>query len=261
MKNDSNLTREEFCCCPPSDIRVLHKSDQKKDTYRSGCMVCGEDLIYLENEQDLTCYFCGQVTAANARCVNGHFICDACHAADALEVIRTVCLHSQEANPVLLMQTIRSHQQFRIHGPKHHALVPAILLTALRNSGTPVTDEQIEIAIQRGQRITGGACAFMGACGAAVGVGIAVSLIIGASPYEGARRQSAQQATLAALEEIASFDAPRCCQRDSWLAIKKASKVLEEFTGTSLTISQIHCTQFPKNKECIHEKCPLWAEE
>jgi hypothetical protein len=224
-------------------------------------MVCGEDLVYLENEQDLACHYCGQVTAANARCVNGHFVCDACHAADALEIIRAVCLHSQEADPVVLMQTIRSHPQFRIHGPEHHALVPAVLLTALRNSGSPVTDEQIGIAIQRGQRIPGGACAFMGACGAAVGVGIAVSLIIGASPYEGGRRQTAQQATLTALEEIASFDAPRCCQRDSWLAFKTASKVMEELTGNPLTISPIRCTQFSKNKECIHEKCPLWVEE
>ncbi|OPY59310.1 MAG: hypothetical protein A4E57_04742 [Syntrophorhabdaceae bacterium PtaU1.Bin034] len=137
--------------------------------HRSGCMVCGKDLIYLDTDQDLSCSFCGQVIPANARCVNGHFVCDNCHRADAVEIIKQVCLHSRECDAVALMQTIRSHPRFRIHGPEHHSLVPAVILTALRNGGDTITDEQIMTAVQRGQTIAGGACAFLGACGAAVG--------------------------------------------------------------------------------------------
>lgn len=57
---------------------------------------------------------------------------------------------------VVLMQTIRSHRHFRIHGPEHPSMVPAVILTALRNSGNTVSNEQIVAAIRRDQTIEGG---------------------------------------------------------------------------------------------------------
>jgi hypothetical protein len=157
------------------------------------------------------------------------------------------------------MQHIRSHPSFPIHGPEHHSLVPAVILATLRNSGTPVTDEQILKAIERGKTIAGGACAFFGACGAAVGAGIAVSVLTGATPLDGEKRRFIQQATGSVLAEIAAYDAPRCCQRDSWLALRALSKLLAEEMGISLaTAAPIACSQFAENKECIHESCPLW---
>lgn len=114
------------------------------------------------------------------------------------------------------MQHIRSHPSFPIHGPEHHALVPAVILTALRNSGAPVTDEQILTAIQRGQSVAGGACAFFGVCGAAAGADIAVSILTGATSLDGKKHRFVQQMTRSILGDIAAYDATRCCQRDSW---------------------------------------------
>lgn len=116
-------------------------------------------------------------------------------------------------------------------------------------------------AIQRGQTIAGGSCAFLGACGAAIGVGVALSLLLGANPYDGDKRQIVQRATQAVLGEIASYNAPRCCQRDSWLALKEASTLLQKYTGKSLAVRLITCEQFSKNKECIHDQCPLWPSK
>lgn len=105
-----------------------------------------------------------------------------------------------ETDPVVLMQTIRSHPHFRMHGPEHHAMVPAVILTALRNRGCFVTHEQFTTAIQRGQTIGGGSCAFCGACGAAIGVGVATSLLLGATPYDADKRQAAQKPHMRFLE-------------------------------------------------------------
>lgn len=245
-------------CCQPLRENSKQASTHGREQHRSGCMVCGAELIYLEMDQNKACHYCGQIALANAQCANGHSVCDACHSADAIEIIKKVCLQSHEADATVLMQTIRSHAQFRIHGPEHHSLVPAVILTALRNSGVPVTDEQILTAIQRGQTVAGGACAFLGACGAALGVGTAVSLLVGANPYEGNKRQLALQATQAALGKIAFYNAPRCCQRDSWLALKEATTLLESHTGKTLVVSAFTCEQFSENKECIQDLCPLW---
>jgi uncharacterized radical SAM superfamily Fe-S cluster-containing enzyme len=240
---------------------VFQRQTRSEEPHRSGCMVCGAELIYSETDQNNVCYYCGRVVPANAWCANGHFVCDACHRADAVEIIKKVCLHSRETDPAALMQTIRSHSHFKIHGPEHHSLVPAVILTALRNSGNSVTDAQIMTAIQRGQTVAGGACAFLGACGAAIGVGIAVSLLLGADPYTGDKRQIVQRATQAVLGEIAAYNAPRCCQRDSWLALKAASKLLQEYAGKPLAVHLITCEQFSENKECIHAQCPLWPSK
>ncbi len=227
--------------------------------HRSGCMVCGAALTYLETNRDRVCYFCGRVMPANAECARGHFVCDDCHRADAGEIIEQVCLNTAERDAVVLMQTIRSHARFRMHGPEHHSLVPAVILTAVRNSGGAVTKDQITTAIQRGQTVMGGACAFLGACGAATGVGIAVSLLLGASPYDGKKRQTAQQATQRVLGVIASYDAPRCCQRDCWLALREAVAILRNWPEMSFEANHpITCEQFSDNKECIHYRCPLW---
>jgi 7,8-dihydro-6-hydroxymethylpterin dimethyltransferase len=245
--------------CLLSDEKTPQETTLSRGSCKSGCMVCGAELIYFETDRNNSCHYCGKDVPTNSQCANGHFVCDVCHRVDAVEIIKQVCLYSHETDSIVLMQTIRSHPDFRIHGPEHHSLVPAIILTALRNSGNLITNEQIISAIQRGQTIAGGACAFLGACGAAIGVGIAISVLLSATPYNGNKRQSAQRATLKALERIASYDAPRCCQRDSWLALQECKKLLQEWFSISLkTTESISCEQFSESKECIHDRCPLW---
>jgi MoaA/NifB/PqqE/SkfB family radical SAM enzyme/ubiquinone/menaquinone biosynthesis C-methylase UbiE len=245
------------CFAPPGERAA--PAPPAPESHRSGCMVCGGELAYLETNRSLACHYCGETLAANARCGQGHFVCDDCHGSTAVELLKQVCLRSREKDALALMQHIRSHPGFPIHGPEHHALVPAVILAALRNSGTPVTDAQILTAIERGQTIAGGACAFFGACGAALGAGIAVSMLTGATPLDGEKRRFIQQTTRSVLEDIAGYDAARCCQRDSWLAIRALSKLLAEQMGVTLTAAAaISCSQLGKNRECIRQRCPLW---
>jgi MoaA/NifB/PqqE/SkfB family radical SAM enzyme/ubiquinone/menaquinone biosynthesis C-methylase UbiE len=256
---------EPACSCfitPEQNQTLASLQSLQTDKYKSGCMVCGEKLVYTKTDNHVTCYYCHQLKLSNAACENNHFVCDACHGADAAEVIKTVCLGTKEKDAVAIMDTIRSHPCFRIHGPEHHAMLPAVILAALRNNGNEITDEQILTAIKRGQAVPGGSCAFMGVCGAATGAGIAVSILLEATPYEGGNRQIAQQISHQVLGEIASYNAPRCCQRDCWTALKKLSSLLKEKMGKKLMLNDnMVCTQFKQNKECIYKECPFWPKQ
>ena len=64
-----------------------------------------------------------------------------------------------------------------MHGPEHHAIVPGAIIAAVRNTGYPVPEGAIEKALERASKVPGGWCGLYGDCGAAVGVGIAVSVL------------------------------------------------------------------------------------
>ena len=59
------------------------------------CLVCGAPLEYLEQPEQMTCHFCGKQEWSHARCVQGHYICDACHEKIGLRVIRKACLETK----------------------------------------------------------------------------------------------------------------------------------------------------------------------
>ena len=250
---------EPTCACFVSPEKRTSAPPPAPTAYRNGCMVCGAELIYSKTLRSKTCHYCQQVKLSDALCTKGHFVCDACHSRDAVEIIKQVCLNTRERDAVCLMQTIRSHPHFGLHGPEHHSLVPAVILTALRNSGDDISDDQILSGIRRGQTVVGGACAFLGVCGAAIGVGIAFSILLEADPYKADERQTVQQVTRKVLGKISSYNASRCCQRDVWLALEEASRLLKEVMGKTLVVEKkIVCRQFSKNKECIGDQCPLW---
>ena len=67
--------------------------------HKSGCMLCGAPLVYSKTPRALACAVCGGIFQTDAACAQGHFVCDACHAASAADVIARVCLHADERNP------------------------------------------------------------------------------------------------------------------------------------------------------------------
>ncbi len=259
----TNLDLGNGCACalPP-------ESPQKKTApaatgkFSSGCMACGEPLLYVETEVELSCHYCGKVAKTNAYCQGQHFVCDQCHSADALAVLEHLCAEATETDLLELLQRFRRHPAIPVNGPEHHALVPAIIVTAYRNSGGRITDDLIENAIRRGAQVIGGSCAFTGICGAATGVGIAFSLLLQANPVKPQQRQIVQQVTQQVLKDIAELEAARCCQRDCWLGLKKAAELSAEYLPLTLTADTvIGCSQRSQNKECIGRACPVLQEQ
>jgi len=266
LDRDGNVTNVEqdmscSCCIPPraEEIKTTPAQGQK---YTSGCMVCGQDLTYFVTNRTADCYNCGKAFQANALCSNGHYVCDQCHAFDALEVIRTVCVQAPDSDMIDLLLRIRKHAAIPMHGPEHHSVVPGIILSVYKNLGGPISDEGILTGIERGRSIAGGACSFLGICGGATGVGIAFAIILGANPHSGRKRQVVMKVTKEVMEKISAYEAPRCCQRECWTALKAASGLSEKHISIYLPADKgITCTQYRSNKKCIGRQCPLWSDE
>lgn len=263
-----NLEQEPGSCdCGTALEKTQAQGDKNEvpvnliiNRHRSGCMVCGAELIYTSGKGGTkVCHFCGRAVIANSTCTEGHFVCDTCHQQEGVEVIRNICLHSKEKDMLALFRLIRSHPAVPMHGPEHHGMVPGVILAAYRNNGGDIHPDVIVTGIDRGGNVPGGACGFWGCCGAAIGAGIAASLILEATPLTSAKRQQSQRFTSLILKKISQIKGARCCQREAWLSFTHAARLSQEFFDIALPAKTVmHCEQYEKNRECIRRQCPLW---
>ena len=146
-----------------------------------------------------------------------------------------------------------------MHGPEHHAVVPAAIVAAVRNAGYPVPEDAVEKAITRGAKVPGGWCGFYGVCGAAVGMGIASSVLTKATPLTGKERSLANEATAFALTRMLD-EYPRCCKRASRKVLEAVAEFLRDKMGIILGTGQpIQCSYSERNRECPREQCPYYV--
>jgi hypothetical protein len=145
-----------------------------------------------------------------------------------------------------------------MHGPEHHVLVGAALLTAYRNAGGNL---QLEAAMKemqsRGRAVPGGACGFWGACGAGISAGQFVSIATGSTPLAAEPWGLSNRMTARALESIGTVGGPRCCKRDSYLAILAAIEFAAEHLNVHMEKSMPVCTRSGQNNQCIGKRCPF----
>jgi hypothetical protein len=222
------------------------------------CGVCGRPLVYGTEEVTRHCSFCGGEFAALIYCPEGHYVCDSCHNRAALDVLREVLATSTSTDPAAIIEQVMAHPSVPMHGPEHHAIVPAAIVAAVRNAGYPVPEGAVEKAIERGSKIPGGWCGFYGACGAGMGAGVAVSIITGATPVTGKQRSLANEATSLALSRMVD-GGPRCCKRASRNAVRAATEFLETKLGISLEkAGPVACGYVNRNKECIQKACAYY---
>ncbi len=230
--------------------------------HRSGCLICGRDLVYTREPRDLLCAVCNEVRSTTAACEAGHFVCDRCHSLGALDLIEQFCIATTLQDPLAIACILMRYPAVRMHGPEHHFLVPAALIAAYCNHrGEPERKAALLGAARaRAGTVPGGACGTHGACGAAVGTGIFVSLITGSTPLKKQEWSLANEMTAKSLAAIARHGGPRCCKRDSWLAIAEAAKFLSERFGVALPVEEaVRCEYSEINRECRKKACPFNA--
>ena len=145
-----------------------------------------------------------------------------------------------------------------MHGPEHHFMVGAALLTAFKNAGGQVNlEEALKEMQNRTKSVPGGACGYWGACGAGISTGMFVSIILKASPLTQESWGQTILMTSRALEAIGKIGGPRCCKRDSYLAILSAIDFVKEHFGIEMESSEIVCIHSSKNSQCIGARCPF----
>jgi MoaA/NifB/PqqE/SkfB family radical SAM enzyme/SAM-dependent methyltransferase len=254
----------EGCCSPPLE----EKQDNPGRTVfspvknRAGCMICGKELEYLKKRELKNCFYCSKEFSANAVCKNGHFVCDACHGMDSLAFVRELLIYTKETDLIDLLNKIRSHPSFSLHGPEHHYAIPGVIVTVYRNLGGDVTDQDILTAIERGSAIPGGSCAFWGGCGAPLGAGIGFGVILGSNPLTPVPRQIVQKTVSEITGETGKITAARCCQRESWITLLKVSEISERYLDIKLPANGNRvCTQMAQNRECIKAGCPFYEKK
>jgi MoaA/NifB/PqqE/SkfB family radical SAM enzyme/SAM-dependent methyltransferase len=253
----TNVEAESSCACFISPSPDRHTVPESRP--ETGCLICGAPLNYREHNGTETCAVCGRNEQARAHCANGHYVCDACHVREPLEVTKRLCLAADDTDMFKLFYRITSHPTIPLHGPEYHSLVPGVVLSTYRNLGGPITDDQILEGIDRGALVPGGSCAFLGVCGAASGVGIAFSIMLDSNPLKSSPRQHVQRIVSAALVEISSLKAARCCRREAHLSFQVAARESIGLLDKELRAEQwLSCGQHELNKECIQRKCPFF---
>jgi hypothetical protein len=227
--------------------------------YGSGCLVCGDKLLYGEDVATRTCFYCGVMQETNACCGSGHYVCDACHNGTANDLIERYCRGTDSISPLSMAITLMKSPLVKMHGPEHHFLVPAVLLASFYNrkaAERSVLAEKIEQARKRAEDVKGGFCGFWGACGAAVGAGGFMSLVTGANPLSDSERTLSNMLTAECLRVIAENGGPRCCKRESFWTISTAVEFVKSGFGVVLPLELPDACFFTTlNLECIRERC------
>jgi len=224
-------------------------------------MVCGKPLIYFQKRRSIKCYYCGIDEETLACCSAGHFVCDKCHSIEAIDLITEVCTKTKSTSPLDIAEGIMTHPSIPLNGPEHHVLVPAVLLAASRNAKPELNlkFDAIQEAIERGKKVPGGWCGFYGCCGAAVGLGIAVSILSSATPLKGRERALANLAVSKGLKDAAD-GGPVCCKRMVRRILKIAIPFLKRYFNIKLNpFSSVQICQYTRrNNKCIKLECPYF---
>lgn len=221
------------------------------------CLICQAPLEYLLDDIEMECAICHKKERSRTRCVNGHYVCNACHM-QGIDSIFGICLSESSKDPIEILIKMMSLPFCHMHGPEHHIMVGSALLTAYKNAGGSIELEKaLAEMYSRGKEVPGGICGFWGACGAGISTGIFISIVTGSTPLAIEPFALANKMTARSLEAIGTVGGPRCCKRDSYLAIRRAVEFVKENLGISMEASSIVCTFSPRNNQCIGARCPF----
>lgn len=223
------------------------------------CLICGSPLEYLQQDEDMQCSICRKKEKSKTRCIKGDYVCNECHT-KGIDSIVTYCLKENSKNPFTIIENMMAMPFCHMHGPEHHIMVGAALLTAYKNAGGKVDLVHIlPEMVNRGKNVPGGSCGFWGACGAGISSGIFIALITQSSPLASEPWGLSNLMTSKALEKIGTIGGPRCCKRDSYLSILSAIEFVKEHFGIEMETTEIKCSYSKDNNQCIGIRCPFNA--
>ena len=223
------------------------------------CLICKAPLEYLTQDEVMECAVCHKKEPSKTRCVNGHYVCSDCHT-QGMDSIFGLCLAETSTDPVAILRKMMDLPFCHMHGPEHHVMVGAALLTAYKNAGGPLDLEQaLREMYSRGRAVPGGACGFWGACGAGIGTGQFLAIATASTPLAKEPWGLSNQMTARALDSIGRVGGPRCCKRDSFLSVLAAVDFTREHLGVTMKRTVPVCSYSPRNNQCIGRRCPFSA--
>ncbi len=221
------------------------------------CLICKAPLEYLEADTLMECEICHKKENSKTRCVNGHYVCNDCHT-QGLDSIVGLCLEESSKNPIEIIEKMMAMPFCHMHGPEHHVMVGAALLTAYKNAGGNIDLHSALIEmLNRGKSVPGGTCGFWGACGAGISSGMFISIISKSTPLTNEPFALSHKMTAKSLDVIGEIGGPRCCKRDSFLAILSAIEFVKDHFGIEMEKPEVICRYSSRNNQCIGKRCPF----
>lgn len=225
------------------------------------CLICKAPLEYFTQDRLMECVLCHKKEWSKTQCTEGHFVCSDCHT-QGMDSIFGICLEETSSDPVAILEKMMAMPFCHMHGPEHHVMVGAALLSAYKNAGGQIDlQKALGEMYRRGKAVPGGSCGFWGACGAGISAGQFLSIVTEATPLSIAPWGLSNQMTAKALESIGKNGGPRCCKRDSYLAILAAIQFVEEQLHIQMEMSMPICTRSHQNNQCIGNRCPFFGGE
>ena len=221
------------------------------------CLICKAPLEYLEADTLMECALCHNKEYSKTRCINGHYVCDECHT-KGIDTMIEICLNEASTNPIIIIEKLMNLNFCHMHGPEHHIMVGSALLTAYKNAGGDLDLGSALLEMQnRGRKIPGGVCGFWGACGAGISSGMFISIVTKSTPLSNRGWGLSNQMTSYSLQKIGELAGPRCCKRNSYLAVLAAIKFVKENLDIEMQSSEIICERSSMNNQCIKKRCPF----
>ena len=165
-------------------------------------------------------------------------------------------------NPAVIFKRMAEKEYISIHGPEHHVLDGACILTAFYNAGGNIDLEQsLERLSKEGLRMPGAMCGLWGICGAIASVGAALAIIDGTGPLSADGSWGEHMSyTSRAISEMGRVNGPRCCKRDAMIALKNAVEYINSHYDVRLDYEEQTCEFSYKNEQCIKDRCPFFSK-
>ncbi len=221
------------------------------------CLICSSPLEYSDSDKIMECMICRKKENSKTSCTNGHYVCNGCHTS-GMDKIIALALDEKSKKPIEILEKMMAMDFCHMHGPEHHVMVGASLLTAYKNAGGDIDlPSALSEMYARGKQVPGGACGFWGACGAGISTGMYMSIITKSTPLAKEAWGLSNQMTGQALTAIGKNGGPRCCKRDSYLAIREAVDFTAEKLGVHLELDKITCSHSHMNNQCLKGACPF----
>jgi len=228
-------------------------------------MVCGSPLEYLEQAQDSTCTFCGKTEQGHIRCLQGHYICDACHNKDPMAVIEDIAFTTTLKDPVEISEGMMSQPGLPMLGCQHAYIAAGALLAAIKNEGsTKITNEEIREVFKRTERqAVGGYCGLTGVCGIAPAIGACFSILAGSKCGKDFEQKVTMEAVTRVMQVITDLTGPSCCKAYVRASLSVAISLLKERLGIILPVGNlVTCSYVIKLPHgCRETKCPYFKDE
>ena len=131
------------------------------------------------------------------------------------------------------------------------------MLTCMQQALPLPLEDALNAMAERAAMVPGAACARWGVCGAAASCGMAFAIAAENAPLKADGWSEGQTMVSEILAAIAKAGAPRCCKRDSRIAVQVALSWFNGYFGAGFEQpSQVAvCVSMPHNTVCMGSAC------